>query len=77
MKIKFNTTVGAVPKVNTYYMNRVDKSTFTWNLAHDALTSNAARVLQTCGFLSYEDIPERLLYGGPTFAGEWMTSGTY
>jgi hypothetical protein len=35
-----------------------------WKLSFDSLTSNSAQLLRLCAFLSNENIPEELFFGG-------------
>lgn len=47
-----------------------------WKLSFDALSPDAARLLNLCAFLSNEDIPEELLYRGMQ-AIYWLHEGKH
>ncbi|KAF8242244.1 TPR-like protein [Wilcoxina mikolae CBS 423.85] len=66
----FMDTFGEIPKVGMYRKGGV----FTWELSYRELGPSAARLLHLCAFLSNEDIPDELLRGGKTVAGEWLSA---
>lgn len=67
----FIATLGEIPTVGLYRKETV----FTWELSYRELGPSAMRLLHICAFLSNEDIPDKLLRGGESFAADWLKSG--
>ena len=67
----FITTLGEIPTLGLYRK----ESVFTWELSYRELDPPAMRLLHICAFLSNEDIPDKLLRGGKSFAADWLNSG--
>ena len=76
---RFINTVGHIDiskRVGLEYKN--SNTVFTWILSHGELSPNAVWLLTICAFLSNDDIPIKILNGGPMlhYRGDWLSKGT-